>query len=371
MMNNRVAYLISKKLSGDIAEFEISELNDALIANPEFHHIIEVLESSWETVGTTSDLEQSAIDRIKKKLEQADARENSSALLLMRSGVETPKNIPFLRKWGKYAVASILLFALGIWWLSVPEPKVKAKTEIEIPINEVTTKAGSKTRIVLPDGSTVWLNSDSRLSYNNMFQGKKREVQLSGEAYFEVVSNPERPFIIRGKSITVSVTGTTFHVRDYPNEKKSETLLINGKVTVSPNSNPEKSYSLKPNEKIIFKEESDQSNLAILNPEIPATTADKVKVEILPLQLNAQMNNPIETAWLYNQLAFTNASFRDVAYKMEKWYGVEIDFVTPDLERLRFSGIFENETLDEALEALSFSTPFHYSIHKNKVTIYK
>jgi transmembrane sensor len=371
MISNRVAYLIAKKLSGEIAEMEISELNDALIINPELHNIIQVLESSWENKGLPAELEESAIERINRKLEIAEGSEITVPFQSFGKMESASRVINLFKGWVKYVAASIVIVALGFWWFSKPLSEGKGKAAIENPINEVATKPGSKTRIVLPDGSIVWLNGDSKLSYKNMFQGKVRKVQLSGEAYFDVVSNPERPFIINGASITVSVTGTKFNVRDYPGEKKSETLLISGKVTVRSNRNPEKSYSLKPNEKIIIEEEFEKAESVIKSEGDKTDNAEAFKVEILPLQLNFDHKIPVETAWLNNQLAFFNESFRDVAYKMEKWYGVEIEFANSELERFRFRGKFENESLIEALEALRFSTPFRYDIQNSKVKIYK
>src|SRR5205085_10891901 len=87
--------------------------------------------------------------------------------------------------------------------------------------NTVMTKPGSKSKLQLPDGTQVWLNSDSKITYGESFMGATREVQLSGEAYFDVVKDKEHPFIIHTQSIDLKVLGTAFNVRSYANEKNT------------------------------------------------------------------------------------------------------------------------------------------------------
>src|SRR4029078_631833 len=99
--------------------------------------------------------------------------------------------------------------------------------------NTVSTKRGSKSKVQLPDGTQVWLNADSRIAYNEKFQGNLREVTLEGEAYFDVVRDEKRPFVIHTAAIDIKVLGTAFNVRSYANEKNTETSLIRGSIEVT------------------------------------------------------------------------------------------------------------------------------------------
>src|SRR5699024_2281168 len=120
-------------------------------------------------------------------------------------------------------------------------------------LNTVTTKAGSKTKIMLPDGTKVWLNADSKLTYPNDFQHiPKREVTLVGEAYFKVKHDAEHPFVIHTKGLTVRDIGTEFNLKAYPDDENSSLSLIEGSVSVSLINDKDKDLILKPGEKVVY-----------------------------------------------------------------------------------------------------------------------
>lgn len=360
--------MVSKKLSGEITETEIGELNDALLADPGLHPVIAILEQSWQAPFKPGHLSPQVVQRILHKIELAETQENAMVSPIPIAEAGLPKRSPLFTKAFWFTAAAVLVMALGLWGLFKPNKNTSLETPQ--PNNEVTTKAGSKTRIILPDGTLVWLNGDSKLTYTSLFKGKNREVNLSGEAFFEVVSNKQRPFIIHGQKITITVTGTTFNVRDYPEESKAETSLISGKVEVSSNKNPEKIYYLKPTEKIVFKDEIKQD---FAKKDFPKNLSNLPlpKVDITPIQIDEIDGIPVETAWVNNQLAFSNETFREVANKMEKWYGVRITFKSQFIEKQRLNGKFEKESLTEALDALQYTTPFGYEITNKEILIYK
>ena len=115
----------------------------------------------------------------------------------------------------------------------------------------VTTKYGSKTDIQLPDGSKVWLNSGSSLKYDKQFGKELREVVLSGEAFFDVVRNAEKPFIIHTTNMDIKVLGTRFNVKSYANDKQSEASLIHGSIEVFIKKEGLKKILSEPNHKIV------------------------------------------------------------------------------------------------------------------------
>lgn len=270
--------------------------------------------------------------------------------------------------------AALILVAAASWWgyrfLSVPAPVPAKAIASNEAVNQVTTKPGNRTRVVLRDGTRVWLNADSKLTYANNFGGTTREVNLTGEAYFDVVSNPAHPFIIHTPRTRVKVTGTTFNVRDYPGETRTETSLIKGKVEVRSVTQPEKVYYLKPHEKIILKTAGAGIMPALVTKTVKPIPAAEI-AEIVILRFDPIDSIPAETAWVNDQLAFNNESFRDIANKMEKWYNTEIEFAAPSLEDAHLTGKFEKETLDEALEALQFTTPFRYRRQGQTIVIYQ
>src|SRR6185437_15508137 len=157
-------------------------------------------------------------------------------------------------------VAAAVLAALALVWLLV---QINHKPA-EQGYNTVSTRPGSPSKIQLPDGSLVWLNADSRLTYRNADQGATREVQLTGEAYFEVAHDPVHPFLIHTATIDIRVLGTSFNVQCYGNERTTETSLFQGSVEVTLRSSPDKKIVLKPNEKLIVH----NNQMAVSGPAI-------------------------------------------------------------------------------------------------------
>jgi ferric-dicitrate binding protein FerR (iron transport regulator) len=241
----------------------------------------------------------------------------------------------------------------------------------------VITKPGSRrTQIQLPDGSTVRLNSSSSLTYDKNFGKNIREVSLTGEAFFDVTKDSSHPFIIHTNVIDIKVLGTAFNVKSYPGDPNTETSLIRGKVEVTlKNRSSEKIY-LEPNEKLIVANNSSIVNRTLVNQ--PDQLVDKTNISSKPTYAVQRVtyypvdSAIIETSWIDNRLIFQKSeTFREVAKKMERWYGVTIRFADEDAANARLYGSFTNETIDQALDALHESCGFKYKILGNEITITK
>jgi ferric-dicitrate binding protein FerR (iron transport regulator) len=368
-MDGRISFLVSKKLTGEISEGETLELNHLLSNSPELYETIQLLEFAWSQ-NNYFESGEASIESLIHKIEANTPEESGFTL--------SPAAFPEKRKkfsiwWAAAASAGILLFAAIIWKASSEKLPVEPLTSREKPvINEVQTKPGSQTNIVLHDGTKVWLNADSKLSYANDFNGQTREVNLIGEAFFDVVSNKTKPFIIHTSKIVIRVTGTSFNVRSYPDEARVETSLIKGKVEVSLLSNPDKIFYLNPSEKLVLNdrasEKSGRDEIKLLSG---AVNVSPIIPEIRRIAYYSADSIPVETAWLNHQLAFYDESFREVANKMEKWYNVKIVFASPALENIRFTGKFENETIEQAFAALQIIGRFRFDINKQTIIISK
>lgn len=241
--------------------------------------------------------------------------------------------------------------------------------------SEVSTKTGSRTKIQLPDGSSVWLNGGSKLVYDNIHFGETmREVTLTGEAYFDVVKNKEKPFIIHANKINVRVIGTAFNIKAYPGEKNTEASLIRGSIEVTMKNSRGK-IMMRPNDKLVISNEeiteaaerNDKSNGQKAIVEKPGSF-----ITMQHLTMAKDESTILETAWVENKLIFDDESFEEVALKMERWYGVSIRFSDNRLKKQRLTGTFEKESITEALQALQLSTPFFkYKINNQLITIFK
>jgi ferric-dicitrate binding protein FerR (iron transport regulator) len=243
-----------------------------------------------------------------------------------------------------YKVAAILFLPLlitTIWSLSRPNAKVIPEQTTWVELN---TPMGAKMNFELPDGSKVWLNDGSKIKYPTHFASSQREVFLEGEAFFEVAKNEKMPFILKNKSATVKVTGTSFNIRAYPDEQLYEATLNSGTIELEiPETGVKASHKMvmKPGEQIR------------LNTQNGKYEAKKVDAEAF-------------NAWINGKLLFRDAPMDEVMRKLERWYNADIVINSPELKNILITGTFQEEKLSQALELLSFATPIKYSISNRK-----
>jgi transmembrane sensor len=244
----------------------------------------------------------------------------------------------------KIAAAFVVAYLLGIVTMYLlrqePQPTIDRITE-----NRVKVPPGSKTEIQLPDGTTVWLNSGSEISYPSVFRSELREVTLSGEAFFDVLKNERAPFVVHAGDIDVSVLGTSFNVKSYLGETFTETTLVEGSVKLS-SRNSKETVVLKPGERAVLGKDK----------------------KLFEIKRNTETD--LYTSWKNGKLVFKRERFEDVAVRMERWYNIRITINNARLSNERVTGAFENESAEQALHALQLSVPFQYEIRKNNILIY-
>ena len=362
--HNSLWFLMARSLSGECTAFEEEQLKQILSQDYSLQQQYDLMKRMWHISEKQQDdntvkEEQQNICRILQlaKTEKI-SREDVSIIQI--------KN----RKKYFYAitgVAAALVLIITAWLFSGKKLNevvlTNAKTQSLIAEN------GSRTRTILPDGSTIWLNAGSYVTFNKDFSGKTREVTLNGEAYFDVVKQPERPFIVHVSGYDVKVLGTAFNVKSYATDKTVETTLIRGLVQVLKQGDTKrKPIFLHPNEKLIVDK---------LAAEKPANLPhdNTVAANILNDYKITQLASPIhederiETAWVYNRLEFRGDNFSDLAGKLERWYNVKIIFDDKLVERLNFTGSFETETVAQAFAALKAAQLFNYRIEGKEIHV--
>lgn len=238
------------------------------------------------------------------------------------------------------------------------------------PDIEVLTAMGKKDKVILPDGTQVWLNGQSKLSYSKDFGLKNREVRLSGEAYFDVVKNENLPFYITTADIKIKVTGTAFNLKAYPDESITETSLVRGKVEVTVNARPSEKYILHPNEKLVVRDQEPTTDKGTntLNGRVKRTLPF---IQLQKLQLPDNDSIISEASWVYNRLIFDDDSFEQIAKKMTRWYGVEVTIQDPNIAAIHFNYQIKNETIEEALSNMQLTAKFQFTRQNNSIQITK
>lgn len=215
----------------------------------------------------------------------------------------------------------------------------------EAAYSRMFVPAGQQSQITLADGTSVWLNSDSRLHFPANFGSDCRMVELEGEAYFEVTAG-KKPFTVRTPGVEVKVYGTSFHVTSYPDDDSDEVALLGGSVSVSGLGSGDE-IALKPGQKISYLRD------------------ERLFTE--PLQADRET----ETAWRDGKLVFDDVPFGKIAKKLERRYGVTIRIDDENIGQLRYRVTFRKESsLQQAIEAIQLTAGFRYKTEDNVVIIY-
>lgn len=241
-------------------------------------------------------------------------------------------------------------------------------------IVKIFAPKGSRSVAYLPDGSRVWLNAGSELTYK-INNGENREVKLVGEAFFKVKSDKNHPFIVSANGMFIKAFGTSFNVKAYPEERKVTTTLVEGIVRIEKEGATENSViTLKPNQKVVVFNDSslfyhEKSKIIENNDnKDEAIIALDVQKSIPAIQAQ-NVNTDLYTSWKDDKWIIDSEEFGNLATLLERRYNVNIEFQTNELEKYRFSGTFTNETVEQAMDLMRYTLPFKYSIDKNNILI--
>lgn len=221
----------------------------------------------------------------------------------------------------------------------------------ELVYNTIQIPNGKIFNITLSDGTHVYLNSGSSLKFPVQFiKGKKREVFLEGEAFFDVTKDKSHPFVVNADDVRVKVLGTKFNVSSYTEDKTVNTVLVEGSVALSSSGKPTDKTMLKPG----FKGAFDKSGTAVFSLE--------------------KVDTRQYTNWMKGEIAFKGIGFKEIARKLERTYNVSITNNNKELDAVKFSGSFDRniESINEVMDVMSKIYSFEYKITKtNAITITK
>ena len=282
--------------------------------------------------------------------EAASVYDKDKAFENFRNRVESQKEIQSTSRRGfslsalwRYAAVVAIIIAVGCisyWQGEVNVKDTFADISVEAPL-------GSKTKLYLPDGTLVWLNAGSRMTYSQGFGVDNRKVELEGEGYFEVKRNEKIPFFVKTKDLQLQVLGTKFNFRDYPEDHEVVVSLLEGKVGLNNLLREEKEAVLSPDER------------AVLNKANGLLTVESVTAS------NASQ-------WTDGYLFFDEELLPDIAKELERSYNVKLHIANDSLKTFRFYGNFvrREQNIQEVLEALASTEKMQYKIEERNITIY-
>jgi transmembrane sensor len=325
---DKIKKLISRYLSGETGNGEFTELKEWIESSKENFVFFQQCRNIWDN---SANFEQEKMIDVSK----------SYQIIMKRVGIKSS-----ISKIWKYwrNIAAILLIPLIagniLYFIFMSEDISVAQEPI---YNEIFATFGTRSAIKLSDGSLLWLNSGSSLKYPEKFIGDNRKVFLSGEAYFEVESNPQKPFIVETSSVSVKATGTKFNISGYKSDKEIDVTLVSGKVEVSMTDdyNNQNKSELSENQHLSFNRNEGTSSII---------TEDTYRY----------------ISWKDGKLIFRDEPLSYVVKKLGQIFNVDIELRGEELQNYTYRATFQNESLEEILKLLKISSPVDYTEIKSE-----
>ena len=240
-----------------------------------------------------------------------------------------------------YRIAAVVLLVLAVGAVMRFSGIVNQSSEII----EITCDEGLRKTVLLPDGSRVTLSGGSSLLYPQEFKGNLRKVEMSGLAFFDVVHDEEKPFVVSANSLNITVLGTKFSVDDFHEDEVITTTLLSGKVKVDvPGNDAIGDITLLPGQQV-----------EVLRKDCSA----RVK----------QVDAARITGWINGRLAFDQVNIKTLCKSLERWYGVSIVIENQEMSNDFYTMTLENNTIDEVLALMHRISPMRYTIDNDMITI--
>jgi ferric-dicitrate binding protein FerR (iron transport regulator) len=361
-ISEEIQVLIAGYFAGTINKGELEVLNQWIKENDEHQKIFNKIKNTWVLTGRP-------VNTNNEKISSAFQKVNYN----IKRG--TDKSVFPFWNMSRIAASWVAIFIIG-GLLSIYFSHHISKSNKQKQITSISAPLGSKSQVELPDGTKVWLNAGSKISYNSNFGESTREVTLSGEAYFDVIRKEKCPFLVKTiKLVSIKVLGTAFNVKAYQEEDYVETTVERGKVQVSkssPESGEINTVTLLPKQKLKIE----------LNTKTLAKDYSKPKKELNPVTANTNIQpkeilleknieTKLYTSWKDGEWIIESESLESLATKIERNYNIEIEFKDSELKKYTFSGVLKDETLDQVLELMKLSAPIRYRIEQRKVVLTK
>ena len=317
--------LITKQLRGEISEDDKKAFDAWLKADVSHSTLFNEAKATWDSTGIVN--KNISINKAKawQSIQQKIALENEKI-------TSSPKKTS--SKVWIYRAAAIFVVALFATWFLI-------KNNADNELVTISTQNNKQT-VVLSDGSTVVLNSNSILTYPKKFNAKERKVTLSGEGFFDVVKNPNQPYIIEHKDFNIKVLGTSFNVLAYESDTQAVVTVVSGKV--------------------MFDAKQGNS-IALSKDDVGILNKSKKQIE---KTINYNLNF---LTWKTKKIEFKNTNFKDVCETLKKHFSVNFSVKNPAVFNCKFTGYFENPTLNDVITVLEKTLNLKAEINGKEVFV--
>jgi ferric-dicitrate binding protein FerR (iron transport regulator) len=319
-VNNTIERKICDYFNGKLSATEEAELIQWLQFSEENEAYFRSYKEKIDPQEIEHPLLQSSFSELKNKLliNQEFNTRNSTGIKKLQ--------LSFARIAAMLLVAVITGFSIAYLLIGPSTPKA------EVVWFETHVPRGEKSQLILPDGSKVWLNSESDISYPSDFMTGNRVMKLKGEAYFEVAKLDNKLFTVETNNYNIKVLGTKFNVMAYPDFNRTETSLIEGKIEI----------------------QKGEQNVQVIPGETFSYANDKYSIKEARVSQTSK--------WKDDIFDFDRIAFKELIVRMERWYDVDIEIKNPELNGILYSGIFKNEeTIWEVLNTFQLTLPIKCS----------
>lgn len=329
MEQNSFIVLLDRFLKGETSPEEekllLTRFREPGIKEELFSVYYERWNKSSDLLSTT--VQSKMLNAIRQKIQEGEAKQSKGITVWLK------KHTALYR----YAAIASLLICIAIGANNYIRKSYSTSEQFVMSVDR-----GQKASIELPDGTQVWLNSDTKLKYDNAYNMSDRSVTLDGEAYFEVAKNKDKKFTVNANGIKVEALGTSFNVKAYTSENQVTTTLVEGCVRVSDSLSQ---TILNPNERIVYS----CKNRFFSKTEVP--------------------NAANSALWRNNELAFCGETLEEIAVVLERMYNVKIVFTTQAIKHYSFAGVIKNNSLGNIFEIISLTAPIQYTISDSIIQI--
>ncbi|AYL98325.1 FecR family protein [Mucilaginibacter celer] len=349
MDNEEVKLLLVKYITGEATEQELEQVKQWIGAHPENEQYFAQLYETWHNILYLQPMvvnKDNAYDKFTDTLEP-----------------QTPHRYARLITWGKIAACVVLLATVSVTFYKRYSKNIQS-------VKQIAVNHGSIKKIVLADGTMVWLNAGSKLNYTADFGKTTRTVYLEGEAFFEIApGKKEIPFIVNTKNYTVRDIGTKFNLKAYASDPFLETTVVKGEVSVEGNaesSNHEMNrIYVKPHQVLRIYYRPKKENYSYTVPD----TKNLNEIQVTEVD-EAKLNR--YDGWKDNLLVFDDATLKEMAGVLERRYNVSININNDELAGIRYSGSFKNvPDIEKVLALIMENTPIDYTRTGNVINITK
>ena len=316
--------LILKYYRGNYSRKDLEQVKELFVSEGTDAQLTDIMKVQWNLAEDTAMGDKERFDCVLEQIHLSIGSDIRRTLAMRQFFIGFAK------------IAAILMIPLlGAFLFLLHQQHSKGKM---LSQNVISAPRGAVKEVALPDGTKVWLNSGSSVSYSESFNKKIREVNLAGEAYFEVTKNPKKPFVVHASEVAVRVLGTKFDVKSYREDPSVNVTLMEGSVRLT-DAQPEPAAlcMLRPNQQAVFS----KKNNRLLVRTVDARNANE---------------------WTKGNLMFDDEELDQISRCLEREYGVKICFQDNEIRHLRFFGKFKKtQTIDQILSIVVSRQNFHYT----------